>query len=385
MLLARAFAVALSLCLGGCHLLGGMQVEAIATSAEPPSNVALYLAVTDPSKPVPPLDATSFRIYEDGQLVDASVSGQTLLDRSTVAVHHTLLLLDLSGSPDDATKAAIAEGATRLVRAVAPTQAVAVYVYDGGPDVVRLSDVARGATVDGLPAVASFAPRDASRNLHGAIVEGLSKLRGALMAEKKPVRVGTLVVLTRGPDLAGRVTRETSTEAIESSGHAVLAIGVGEDPPDFRLEDYGPEGVTRAKSADALGKAFEEMATRLVERDGSYYLLSYCSPARSGTRQLEVEVVVKEAEGGERTSSVQTDLDATGFGPGCDPKRTPRFVVAPAAKPAEPPAPTEGEPAPRKAPKNKGKPVPPKEPGPPADDDGIVPPPDRPGYAPNGA
>ncbi len=385
----RTFVALVSLCLGGCHLLGGMQVEAVATSVEPPSNVALYLSVTDTSTPVPELTAASFKIYEDGQLVDAAVTRQTLLERSLVAVHRTVLLLDLSGAPDDATKTAIAEGAAKLANAVAPKQGVAVYVFDGGSDVVRVADVTQGSSVESLPAVAAFAPRDSSRNLNGAVVEALSALGAALMAEKKPVRVGALVILARGPDLARRVLPERTTEAIESSAHAVFAIGVGEDPPDFRLEDFGPAGVTRAKATSSLPGAFEEMAKLLLARDASYHLLSYCSPARSGVRQLEVEVVVKDAEGAERSSSLQTEFDATGFGPGCDPGRTPRFIAGPLPAPAGSPDTDEEEAPKKKAPRPKpsggSKPPPPSEKpsGPATDDDGIVPPPDRPGYAPN--
>jgi len=84
------------------------------------------------------------------------------------------------------------------------------------------------------------------------------------------------------------------------------------------------------------------------------YLVSYCSPSRAGKRELRLEVTTKDAQGKLNVGSYQTEFDASGFGPGCNPLLAPHFVVAkakdkdvarvatnskPAAKPASTPAP----------------------------------------------
>src|SRR5690606_10159778 len=100
-----------------------------------------------------------------------------------------------------------------------------------------------------------------------------------------------------------------------------------------------------------------------------YYLLSYCSPARSGQRVLLVEV---ESPKGDSTGSVEIQFSSDGFGSGCDASKIPRFEGAKAAPAsAPPPAPAQDAPAPSE----------PAEPAPAADSSGEVPPPATPAYA----
>ena len=383
--------ILLALWLTGCGLLGGLQVEAVSTSAQKPSNVALYLSVTDKDGTVPKLTADHFKIYEDGQLVPASQTSQTLLERSVAAAHYTVLLLDMSGSPDDATRRAVSRGTIAFLKAVTPMQGVAVFAFDGGTKVHRLADFEQGAAaVESVPALDNFKPTDPSSNLNGAVLEALSELDASLLAIRKPIRIGTLVVLARGPDLAKRVTPEKMREARDHSGHQVLAVGVGEDTGDLRLDDVGPDGVSRADTVAGLEAAFRDAAAQVVAYDSSHYLLSYCSPARSGKRQLEVEVVLTDAEGNERSASAYAEFDATGFAAGCDPSTPPKFVAA-QLDDEEEESDEEGgdeESDNGSAPQKPAKPRPrspssPSQPKPDApEDDEVVPPPSKPGYAP---
>ena len=95
-------------------------------------------------------------------------------------------------------------------------------------------------------------------------------------------------------------------------------------------------------------------------------------------RRLRVEVQRTTLEGDEQKGSAEVDFDATGFGPGCDPTRPPRFVeqTATETKPATPADTSQPAPDQHKPDTGTTKPEP-KE-----DDDSIVPPPDKPGFAP---
>jgi hypothetical protein len=99
-------------------------------------------------------------------------------------------------------------------------------------------------------------------------------------------------------------------------------------------------GLVRSQAADTLPIAFEEVASKTVELLEKHYLVSYCSPARAGTRRLRLEVSYTNKEGEEHHGDFETEFSARGFGPGCNPSVTPRFTMAP--KPSTGPEPNPG-------------------------------------------
>ena len=143
-----------------------------------------------------------------------------------------------------------------------------------------------------------------------------------------------------------------------------------------------------AADRNAIVKAFDDVGGRVEARTRSYYLLSYCSPSRAGKHEVRIEAVAKDADGkSERTGSLRSDFDATGFAPGCDPNTPPSFDVTkgdalappPEEKKEEKKPEKKAEPkavAPRPAPGPTQKPVPPPPPKP------AQPPPPPPATAP---
>jgi hypothetical protein len=226
-----------------------------------------------------------------------------------------------------------------------------------------------------MAALESFTPRDTSRNLNGAIVAALGKLDAALAPSGKVVKVGTLVVFSHGPDVAGRVDGDTLHDKVWESPYDVIAIGVGEQAES--LEPIARRGLVRAQAADTLPIAFEEAASKAQGELEKYYLVSYCSPARAGSRRLRLEVKYTNKEGEERTGDFESDFSAKGFGPGCNPMATPRFTLTPKSEPVtrrEPDKGDGGEPAKRKKPAPDSREHDQGE-------DAPVPPPDQSGYA----
>jgi hypothetical protein len=396
--------------LGGCHLLmGGLDVKGVATAANLPSNVAVYLSVSHDNEPTTDLTAADFTISEDGMPLDSSTTKQTLLYRDRVAVHRTLLLVDVSALSDEPRRLTLSRAVAGFVATVRRTQPVAVYLFDGRATIHLLGDfpvsTESSETPPEITALNAGPRRDPSRDLNGALVSGANRLATLLAASDKPVRIGSLAFFTWGPDLAGRTEASEVYDALEDSGYHVVGIGVeGENAP--QLERFATSGVSMAQTPETIGVAFDEAASKLTRIANQYYLLSYCSPARSGPRRLRIEVKSTAADGDELTGRWETDFESTGFGPGCDPTATPRFIgqpapAAPVAPPSEPPSapPPEPEtaepptpatpPAPAKAtkpaqppPRDKAAPssAPPSGTGKP--EDKVVPPPEVGGYAP---
>jgi hypothetical protein len=327
----------------GCGLFGNVQIESVATTAEKPANVAAYVAVTDNGEPVEDLAETNFNVYENEQLIPRSQTRLTILARDPVVAHHVLLLVDMSGADDPTLRQSVARATSSFVQTVRALQRVTVYAFDGRPDLHLIGDFeqeARAPSAPDMSTLAAFTARDASRDLRSAIVEGMKQLDARLMQLKKPVRVGTLVVFARGPDLAGRLAEEQLDAALDNTSHETYAIVLPAEDTSYERA-IQRNGVIKAESDQTIPIAFDEMGMKLHAAYDKYYLISYCSPARAGKRRLRLEVEFINLEGEKRSASFEHDFYANGFGPGCDSQQTPRFVPETTENTAPPRAPVE--------------------------------------------
>lgn len=325
---ARWALVVVALASAGCGLIGGVRVETVDASAQKPSNVALYVEVSDQGEPVTNLEPKNFKIYENDELLSPNQTGRTLLPTDRFTDQHVLLLVDVSGNPSADQKALYARAAEAFVRKLAANVAVTVKAFDGGPSLLAVGDFPRGASQHAVPALTSLNAADSSRNLNGAIVAGLTELDGR--GSGKPVKLGTLVVFSRGPDLAGRVPEGALSDALYQTKNDVIGIVIG---PDATQLDFLPGGVVHSQDGDSLPIAFEEAGSKVSAAHQKYYLVAYCSPARAGQRRVRVEVSYTDGEGTEKSGDTTYELDATGFSAGCTAETPPRFEH-PKPKPA---------------------------------------------------
>ncbi|MDP9036602.1 MAG: VWA domain-containing protein [Myxococcota bacterium] len=313
----------------GC---AGLQLTTIKSAERKPSNVAVYFKVqTGGGDPVAGLTAEQFRIYEDGQLVSQYESKQTILNPAVAASHYTLLLVDMSGSVREGGNAdAIVQAVSAFTDRVEKQQRVGIYAFDGGPDlypIVPFTDQAGNARA-GARQLATFKPKDPSTNLNGAVVRALDELDNALARAPQPLKFGTIVVFTDGTDRANRVPVDTMLQRVRDKPFDVYAIGLGGEIKAGQLSEIGKSGTAMAADKTAIVKAFDEVGARVEARTRSFYLLSYCSPSRAGKHVVRVEAVFKDPKGqSDRTGSLSSDFDATGFQPGCDPNTPPSFDV----------------------------------------------------------
>jgi hypothetical protein len=313
----------------GC---AGLQLTSIKMTQQKPSNVAVYFKVrAQGGDPVAGLTADKFRIYEDGQLVSQYESKQTILNPEVAAVHYTLLLVDMSGSvTESGTTPDLIAAVTAFTDRVEKQQKVAIYAFDGSPDlypIVPFTDQP-GSAKAGAQQLASFKPKDPSTNLNGAVVKALDELDNSLGKARQPLKFGTLVVFTDGTDHANRVSESDMRQHIREKPFDVFAIGLGAEIRPPQLEAVGKSGTALAADKNAIVKAFDDVGAKVDARTKSYYLLSYCSPARAGKHEVRIEAAVKDPDGqNEKTGSLKSDFDATGFAPGCDPNTPPTFDV----------------------------------------------------------
>ena len=314
--------------LGGCA--GGLTLTPIKSTQNKPSNVAIYFKVqTASGEPVGGLAAEQFRIYEDGSIVSQYESKQTILNPEVAVSHYTLLLVDMSGSVSDSgNREAVVEAAATFTDRVEKSQKVAIYAFDGSEElhpIVPFTD-STGSAKAGVQRLSSYKPQDPSTNLNGAVVHGLDELERALAHSEHPLRFGTLVVFTDGTDHAARVSAEEMRRKVRESRFDVFAIGLGAEIQEPQLQEIGKNGTTMAKDRGAVVKAFDTIGARIEGLTKSYYLLSYCSPARAGKHEVRIEADAKVGDVSQ-TGGLRSEFDATGFTPNCDPNTPPTFDV----------------------------------------------------------
>lgn len=312
----------------GCAGLAGARMDVLAVAVQRPSQVAAYVRLSGNDSPPGALTAEQFQVFEDDQPLSATETQQTLLDRTSVATHHTLLLVDVSQVSKAGVRRELAVALSTFAEAIRTVQDVSVFAFDGSPKLRLIAELTESSqsTPAALERALPAAPNDASRDLHGALVQAAEQLTRRLATKGKPLRVGTLVVFAGGPDLAGRLNENDVWTQLERSGHTTLAVGVGAS--SSLLQQLGEGGFIDAHSLDTLSLAFEEAAHRVRAEDAMHHLFAYCSPARAGTRRLRLEARVAAAGGTPRTASATAEFDATGFVSGCNPRAVPRFPAA---------------------------------------------------------
>jgi hypothetical protein len=307
--------------------------QAVATK---PSNVLVYFsAETNSGRPVTNLGPDAFSIFENGARV-TSVEGRQTLLRPT-ATHYTLFLVDMSGrvigakEAGEVIKAAsiLSEGAEKA------DNVIAVYSFDGSPDLVPVVPFAtsRGGPHDAGEAPAARERRGPPMGIESAVVAGLRTLNVSLAADPSLFKAGTLVLFTDETNHADRMRITDLHAALTTPDNRkieMIAVGVGADIDDTRLEDLGRNGTILESDPANMRKAFDAAVARVKAASKHYYLLSYCTPARAGAQNVRVETHAADGLMGELTYTFNAD----GFAPGCDPT-APQTLVAKVPPPAD--------------------------------------------------
>ena len=327
-------AASLLLALNGCALTGSMNVEPVAVSTQKPGNVALFVAVSQHGAGVVGLDKLAFKVYENGVALDNDQIKLTLLPTSSAATEHAAVLVDMSKTVSAEDKKALSQSLRSFIVRLRQRQAVSLYAFDGSAKAHLVADYAKDARAEpdekdtSMDRLLAFSRKDSSSSLYTAVMDGAQKLRASLAAEGRPIQSGTLIVIASNPDLAGRVDADKVRNFVDNSPHHYFLITVGPWATSADVSFLGKNGGARAASQSTMTTPLETVASAVDDDYFRNYLVSYCSPARAGTRELRLEVATTDEQGKKSIGRYETQFDASGFGPGCNPLSLPRFVVA---------------------------------------------------------
>ena len=318
----------------GCAMAGSMNVDPVAVTTQKPGNVALFVAVSQHGEAVPGLDKQAFKVYENGVALDNNQVQLTLLPTASAASEHAAVLVDMSKSLGAEDKKALSASLRSFIVRLRQREAVSLYAFDGSPKAHFVADYAKDARAEpdekdtSMDRLLAFARKDSSSSLYTAVMDGASKLTNSLNGEGRPIENGTVIVIALNPDLAGRVDDSKVRDFVEKSPHHYYLMTVGPWATSSDVSFLGKNGSARAASVNTLGTPLETLAGAVDDAHFRNYLVSYCSPARAGARELRLEVTTTDAQGKKSIGRYETQFDATGFGPGCNAQALPRFVLA---------------------------------------------------------
>lgn len=316
---------ALTLGLTGCHGLGSVQLTQVSTAAALPSNVASVVTVTRADQPVSGLRPSAFSIRENEQLLDSERIDLRLIEPARAITFHTTLLVDLGQAWSSLGKQQLTAAIESFVEKLQPRQSVTVIGFDGSKRSRVLAEFSRGpsrAKDEPIEHIA-LGMADPSRNLRGGVGDALLSLDAHLKRGGTKIKVGTLVVFSRGPDIAGRVTVSSFEEQLAHSAHRLIFVGVAGDKDEAETQRLSRHARIEAQGTQDLPNAFRRAAERVLDWSDSYYVVSYCSPARDSQRQLRIEVQLVDDELNVETASFDTSFDASRFSAGCSSARVP--------------------------------------------------------------
>jgi hypothetical protein len=293
-------------------------VQLLDSAASDPALVEMLFSVTCEDSPVTTVTAADLTLIENSETVSSSESPWVVHRASAVLDTFTLVLIDVSDvvSVEDDLISLKVETVDFVEAALEQGQQVSVAIFDGDPEIrtlVAFSTDLQELT-DGINDITDADRRDPSTNLNGAIILGLSELDQTLGddTDDELRGVANLVVVTDGTDSAQREDDATAQAAVNDSNHEVFVLGVVDEEAATELELLAKDGLFRTSGYDDIVSSFRDLTDTLIAEVGKYYRLSYCSPLRSPSTWLEMQV-----NHGDGAHSVSFNYETSGFGPGC--------------------------------------------------------------------
>ncbi len=293
---------------------------------EKPANISVMFKMESAEGlPVTDLQTEDFQVYEDGELISPYESRQAIVPKPGTFTHHTLLLLDLSGSILGGENLnSLKTAAKAFVEAVMPEEGsnstgemlLEIRWFDGAakPHMLVAFTEDREELLEGIDSIRGDISSDSSTNLYGAVIEGMNLVENAVKNAAEPVSVGSLVVFTDGKDQAARNTEEEAADSVNDADESfsVYTIGLGSEIDNDILEMLGKDGFVWAGNIEELYNRFGQIGFEIRSDVNSHYLFEYCSPKRKGQHELQLIVEKNEQKG-----SMTICFCADGFEGGC--------------------------------------------------------------------
>ena len=300
----------------------GLEVRALESSVDAPARISARVRVTGCGgrSLKAPITSASFELAEDGLVLSRHEAQWEIRQAEQQVAEMTLVALDLSGSVSrSGLKAEMVEGARRLVTRLVPLHRVAIFGFDGRPELVPYAYFTDDYDVlmEALDRILSEDVIDDSTNLYGAVIDGLRTLDEAVTlagGDEQRIAHGSLVVFTDGDDRAKRVTADATFDATTATSHSTYAIALGSAVPIGVLDGIGRTARQVATDGNDIVRAIDQTATELRNRARRDFDVGYCSPSRAGRHAFKISVTQGTLRG-----AVAIAFDADEFGAGCQP------------------------------------------------------------------
>jgi hypothetical protein len=319
------FASLLGLSCFGCavgRLVGAeLVVKPLHVTAKPPGRVQVVVSVLEGGKAPDELGPENFEVREADVPLGSEQVGLRVQSLGTFPGHEALVLVDGSRAFTDAERGPLGDALAQLVDRLRFHQNVTLLAFDGSSELRSIARYNQSAMVaplakdPGIARLLAYKPRDKSTSLYSAIIKGRKALDERLPKTFAVEPVGSLIVVARGPDQAGRADEAEARAALR--GRRSFLLKVGTWSKDSSLDWVGGEGTRVAASLGTLGTPVDELARQVDEVFLRDYVVTYCSPARSGKRQLDVVVKLRDETGQERVARATSEIDANGFNASC--------------------------------------------------------------------
>ena len=293
-----------------------------------PSNVSVFFRVEDGAgNGVAGLNEDDFLIYENGSVISEFEATRKIQPNEQVFDYHITLMLDLSGSVLGSENLAGLKQATKsFIDEVLPTseepsaQAIKmdIWWFDGAENIKQLQGVSSSPTVlkAAIDIISPQMNSDNSTNLYGAVIQGLEVASQKLTQTRNldEIASSALIIFTDGTDQANRNTKGQALGAVANADRdiSIYTIGLGGEIDERVLREVGKTSFVSAANIGELLDSFREIGDLVNGRANSYYLLEYCSPKRSGSHQLTIEVTK-----GMLVGRANTLFDASDFNGSC--------------------------------------------------------------------
>lgn len=242
--------------------------------------VELYTTVTDKGRPVNHLQATNFKVFEDG--VVQKIEGFEYVKNLPLSVG---IMIDTSASMLESLPDAQQAALKFIDFSVGEKDRAFVVSFDNEPYLLAKLTGRKDKLIRSLSGVRA----EGSTALYDAIIYGLYQFTG--VKGKK-----ALVLLTDGKDTASKFDYDTLVEYVKKSGIAIYGIGLKISGADLEVK-YKLNKIAQATGGQTFyvdsAKNLEAVYRQINEDLRSQYLLTYYSSnteVKDQWRKIEIKV-----------------------------------------------------------------------------------------------
>lgn len=307
-----------------------LQIKPTSATVLPPSNVVMLFRVEGPGGPAHKLTARNFTVRENGVAVPEGPDLRIMRPRLRDTLR-LLVLLDFGGHPKDKERQAMLAATRELISKTSVHAQTAVYVFDGSskPEAVVVAQADDAELQTAFERLEKRKSGDTSTDLHSALVTAIKTLQ--LDSDPPEPHTGMLVLITRSPDRAARVSKGDVDDQFAERDMEIMRFVVAYGPV-AEAGDYewlsGEEQVWSAANPWELKRAARRVAKRIDAIARSYQVVSLCSGVRAGDAEIEITakrtVRTEDGDFEEESGTFVTEFAADAFGPGCTPWTPPQ-------------------------------------------------------------